>query len=442
MKLFKAPLSGLFALAIISVAIFIWIQWDRAERQSSQGRWVGVASEPIINELTFVGKVIPSRTFELVSPATGVLRSLSATVGDAVTKGQQLGLIESHELESQLRAAEIAEIRNLAENSPLGSNDDHVEVVYAQRRMLAARTALQAALSRQRDSQTLYDKGFVSRNEHESANSEVANAELQALQATEEVNANNRKFGDKYRKATQLEAVNKRAELEQLRQKHSQLSLRAPFAGVLIHQIEKQSEKPPKALSVGSRVAAGDVVFVIGDTSALLVSGKASEADLNWLSVDVEAQVGLTSHPDQLLSGKVVKVKQDQVREALGQRGEDNTYEVLVSLPAGAVIAQTLGQQQIRIGSSAKVKIQKSSNITSSAIPIAAVVWSAKGEAQVLWRAKPADKPQYKTLNVVRADVNLVFSRDNLTGEVWVPSTVIVKKTTRSVLQRLLDPDE
>lgn len=423
-KLGRLQQTLVLAAALLVLAVgMMFVFTDRgAKVEPAQGNWQPVTAAPQMNELVTSGKLSPVQMIEISSPAAGVIASLAVELGDAVVQGQTLGRIESPELDAQLRTSQAALLRSQLQDGFALAGEEPAEVLGARRRLLTSQTALKTTQVRQQESSALFSKGFVSRNEDEAAKTEVQNAEQQVILAQEDLKAAMRKFAPDQLRAMKLEMDNKQAELAQLRERLKKLTLVSPLTGVVLspQTQESRSNQAPKELIAGARLAAGDGVLAIGDTSSFIVRGSCSEADSAWLEAGADVEVTIASLPEQTFSAKVTKVRgQVQTRRG-GMSGDEVTYEFQVAFPAPGQTLTDAQRRKLQVGGTAKLKIAQKSNVRLTSIPLAAVAWAPDGSAQVRWRATATAVAQMRPIHISRSGVTDVLVSDELAGEVWV----------------------
>ena len=423
-KFGRLQLTLALAAAFLASAVgAIFFFTDRgAEVEPAQENWQPVTTASQLNELATSGKLSPVQMIEISSPAAGVIASLAVEMGDAVVKGQTLGRIESPELDAQLRTSQAALLRSQLQDGFALAGEEPAEVLGARRRLLTSQTALKTTQMRQQESSALFRKGFISRNEDEAAITEVQNAEQQVTLAQEDLKAAMRKFSPDQLRALKLEIDNKHAELAQLRERQKKLTLVSPLTGVILspQAQESRNNQAPKELVAGARLAAGDGVLAIGDTSSFIVRGFCSEADSAWLETGADVEVTIASLPDQTFSAKVTKVRGQAQTRRSGMSGDEVTYEFQVAFPApGQTLTDAL-RRKLQVGGTAKLKIVQKSNARLTSIPLAAVVWAPNGGAQVRWRASATAPAEMRTIHILRSGLTDVLVSDELEGEVWV----------------------
>lgn len=436
---------ALAALVTLGVGLMLALFYGRGDSVAPQvGFWEPITAQLQVNELISSGKLQPAHILEISSPAAGSLVSLDVTLGDTVVKGQQLGRIDSLELASKMRTAQAALLRSQLQDGAVLAGEEPADILNARRRLLTTQAALSTSQMRQQESSTLYSKGFVSRNDDEAAKTEMQNAEQQVILAQEELKAATRKFAPDQIKALKLDADNKQAEWVQLIERQKQLKLTAPLSGVVLYPPSQEGRdgQPQRELAVGARLADGDAILAIGDTSSFLIRGYCTEAEFNWLEAGTDVEVTLAALPEQTIATKVSKLL-GQARARKNSGNDDGVlYEFQVVFVAADVGLSEAQQRKLRIGGTAKLKITQQSALRQTSIPLAAVQWAPDGAAQVRWRASATDTPQMKSIRIVRAGQGDVLVRGVLAGEVWIPGSRGEAAPATSNLKRLFGLDE
>ena len=416
----RGVVAGVAVLAAGMLAVLL----RPGPNQHAHGQWVPVVSQAQTYELTAEGRVAPARLVEIPSAAGGTLSEVKVAFGDRVEQGQALVRIASAELDAQLRTAEAANLRGQLQDNGVLAGEEPGEVLSARRRLLSAQGVLQSAESRAADSEVLYAKGFVSRQDRDAAVLEAANAADQLAVAKEDLRAASLKYAPQQLRALRLDATNRAVELEQLRQRRALLQVVAPLSGVVLPPAARENAVAParRELVLGARVAAGDTVLAIGDMSSLLVQATCSEADLAWLDVGMPAQVTVAALTDRVLEGRVARLGTAArvLQNHSGSNGPE--FDCEFALQAGSDVLSEKDRSRLRIGGSAKVHVAHAASARQASVPVAAVSWSPDGRAQILWRASANEAGQERSVRVSRAGVADVQLYDVLEGEVWIPA--------------------
>jgi HlyD family secretion protein len=410
-------------------------------RQTDGGTWVVVGTTTRTYEVVTSGKLQPIRRVEVPSPANGTVAALQAEWSDAVAAGQLLLRLDSPDLRSRLYAAEAESLRSRLKDGVAADGAEPLEVVGARRRLVAAQSAASTADTRASEATVLFDRGIIARNEMESARTEADNARQQTMLAEEELQLALRRHAPDQQRAARLEAAIKAAELAALRHRAGQLSVVAPIAGVVLAPEPRQGrgEGPAVPLAVGSRVSEGESLLAIGDLSAFSVRGQCREADLAWLGPGAAAEVTVAALPGRKLPARVTKMLGPARDRAALEGGEgEPAYEFLVALHPEAAGLTEAEHRLLRVGGSARIRVQGRPGAGFSTVPLAAATWSPEGGLMVRWRAGRGAAEEMKPLRAESVGVAEVVVAGTLGGEVWVPAQAPEGVTTRSTLRQML----
>lgn len=426
----RTYVTTLVLLAVVISAVSLKVIWP--DRSSPQGAWVKVSTSQATHVLEARGKLAPQLYSELPSPANGNIKSVGVSWGDRVKKGQLLLEIESSELLGQLRTAEASFLRGNAEIAANMKEGEPLEVFVAKQKLLVAESAHQAAISRLLESESLYDRGFIARVDKEQAAADVQNARASELIAEEDVRVALFQHSPGEKHARQLDAENRAMDLRQLQIKLSQLQMVAPIDGVVLPATSRTDlQTPPTTLSAGAKVVAGDPVLAIGDLSEFVVQAMCPEAELSWLRIGHQVQVGVGSLPLRKFAGTLVRFGNERVLND-GQTKGNVEFECVFRFALegeGLSVAET---ESLRIGGSATVQALHTDAVALSTVPLAALVWSPDGASTVKWRETLESPPKQIDVTVARAELQQVQLREPLDGFVWVQNSSLLE--TRELL--------
>lgn len=432
------------AAAVLAGAVLLTVSGRANGPVPVRGHWAPIEAGAQAFELATDGRLAPARLVELPGVAAGTLADVRVAWGDNVVQGQSLVRIISPELDGQLRTAEAAALRGRLENRGVLAGEEPTEVINARRRVVTAQGTLQSARGRAADSQALYEKGFVSRLDKDAAKLEAENAQDQVTLAQEEVRAASLKYAPEQIRALGLEAENKAAELDQLRRRRQELQMVAPVAGVLLKPSTRGSaeQSAPRELVQGAKVSAGDAILAIGDTSSFQVQANCSEADLAWLDAGMPAQVTVALLPGRTFAARVVRLGSSVRSQNMPSGTNGAEFECEFAFPADGAVLSAQDRLRVRIGGSATVRVSHVSAARQAKIPLASVIWSPDGRAQVRWRATADAAPTEVPVRVVRTGIDDIQIAEALAGEVWVPAGADAAQAEPPLLSRLLGFDQ
>lgn len=446
-RLFKG-----LALLVAASTLLALVRCATSEGKSSEdapgaGRWQRVEASDGGHLLALQGVLMPLRSMDITPPAMGRLQDVAVAWGDRVTAGQLLARVQSSELAAQLREAEAAVLRLEPEAETDADPRGSAEARAAQRRHQAALRELEASRAREAESRTLFDKGYIPRNELDQARRETETLTNAAEEAAEEVRRVERQWHPGQLRARGLDRANAKARLADLQARARQLALTAPIAGVVMYPVRGEGRdggsSPVPELKDGAPVTGNEAVMTIGDTSSYVVRVQAGEADVRWLRKGLPARVEFTALPGQPIAATVHRVAA-LARSTAGNPLAPPEFEVEVRLPADGATLTADQTSVLRMGTAARVQISRPGAEALVQLPLAALRWTDGGP---IARVRAASGVvEQRPLKLSRAEAERAFVIDGVRvgEEVWVSGPGRPGTGRRPVLlQRLFgDTDE
>lgn len=446
-------LAKVLALLLIAALMLLaLVRCATADSETSEGApggglWQRIETPNGGSQLSLQGVLMPLRSMDITPPAVGRLQDVAVAWGDRVAAGQLLGRVHSSELAAQLREAEAAFLRLQPEAESDANPRTSAEVRAAQRRHQSALRDLAAARTREAESRTLFDKGYVARTEFEQSSRDVETLASTVEDAAEEVRRVQRQWLPGQLRARSLDRTNAKARLADLQARTRQLTLTAPIAGVVMYPLRPEGRDggPVPELKDGAPVTGNETVMTIGDTSSYVVRVQAGEGDVHWLRKGLPARVEIGALRGQPISATVHRV-------AALARNSNNPlappeFEVEVRLPADGAMLSNEQTAVLRMGTAAQVQIPRPGPETLVQLPIGALQWNDNGGAMVRVRTASGAVEQ-RPVKLSRAEAERAFVSEGVgVGEdVWIPTAVGDTSADRrrpGLLQRLFgDTDE
>lgn len=448
----RQPFKGL-ALLIAASMLLALVRCATSEGKSSEdapgaGHWQRVEASDGGQLLALQGVLMPLRSMDITPPAVGRLQDVAVAWGDRVAAGQLLARVHSAELATQLREAEAAVLRLEPEAETDANPRASAEVRAAQRRHQAALRELEASRGREAESRTLFDKGYIARNELDQARRETETAANTAEEAAEELRRVERQWQPGQLRARGLERTNAKARLADLQARARQLALTAPIAGVVMYPVRGEGRDggstPVPELKDGAPVTGNEAVMTIGDTSSYVVRVQAGEADVRWLRKGLPARVEFTALRGQPVAATVHRVAA-LARSTAGNPLAPPEFEVEVRLPADGATLTAEQTSVLRMGTAARVQIARPGAEALAQLPLAALRWT---DGHPIARVRAASGVvEQRPLKLSRAEAERAFVIHGVRvgEEVWVPGTGQQAAAAKppGLLQRLFgDTDE
>lgn len=244
---------------------------DQTQQQKGHVVVVAVRAKEVGASLSIPGRltVNEDQTWHLGAIASGRIESITTRVGDSVQAGETLGLIHSHE---------VHEARAGYEEALTEVQRAHAAAEYAKQRRDRA--------------QRLFDLKAGSRQDVETAESDLGNAHAAIQKAQSEL--------EKERAHLTIfqvpieEGANHGSEYE----KGDDVPISAPASGLVLERYA----------TVGSVVNGGEKLFTISDTSSLWMIASANEVDLSRLRMGQEVHIQIRAYPDREFTGRILKL--------------------------------------------------------------------------------------------------------------------------------------
>jgi len=238
--------------------------------------------------LSYTGTTLPERKISMRSQIEGQLLALNVDVGDKVTRGYIIGLIDDALLKTNLNQAE-AELAALNSevaraNSRVGNALTEVE---------RAKLELHQATSDAQRQQKLLKEGAIAQQVAEQT-STAAQTAAQALRAAKKQVETEQQAV----RAAKGRVVAQQALVAQAKERKSYAKLISPVDGVVLEKI----------IEPGNLVQPGNEILKIGDFSKVKIEVQISELELGKIEIGQSVEVLLDAFPDQKYIGTLKRI--------------------------------------------------------------------------------------------------------------------------------------
>jgi RND family efflux transporter MFP subunit len=208
-------------------------------KEAREIRIARVTEMPFERAVTVTGTLAAFDKATISAKVAGRVRVINVDLGSVVRQGQAIAELETRDAQLRLQQAEaaLAQARARLGLAPDGS-DDSVDLEQTATVRQARAVLEEASLKRDRAIRLL-QQGIVSRAELDAAEAEFKIAQSRHQDAVEEI------------RNRQAVLVQRRSEVEIARQQLTDMSIRAPFEGVVEERIANRGEY----LAVGSPIA-------------------------------------------------------------------------------------------------------------------------------------------------------------------------------------------
>ncbi len=301
-----------------------------------------VEAKSLTNTLYYSGNLLPEDQVSVISPNDGVVVMQKFNYGQVVQAGQPLFVIDSSKQAQDFQQA-------LSE-------------------YLKAKETLNNTQANWKNTQSLYTKGLVSRNEFTQAKSDYYVNELSFIQAQQQLQQAVRFYhSDKNIFALSIEDVHGISEELKATDALKNITINAPASGVALFPPSTSSsaaDTGQQKVSLGSEVKQSQLLLTIGHPDGLSIKVQANQTDINQLRTGLPAIVTSVAFPDITLHGYISNMDM----QATTDSNNMPVFNMVIVIPKLDAAAKKV----VKIGMSAKVEV----DITSSAqitIPISAV---------------------------------------------------------------------
>jgi HlyD family secretion protein len=260
----------------------------------------------IVQSITTTGELQPSKSVVVKAEASGRIKKLLFDVGQEVSEGETLLVLDQEDLKLQLASAKArlkqarARLEELKTHTPLPE-----EVELAKLRVKEAELQLEELKGKLKRREELAKKGFVTNEELDSLRLQVKRAEVSLETARTQLRKlENTPLPEEVAIA---EAEVTMAEVE-VKLKERQLvksTVVAPVSGVVLDRFVEEGDTVVSALSSFSE---GTRIATIANVKRMKFVGYVDESDISKVHLGEEIQFSLDAYPEKKFKGRITKI--------------------------------------------------------------------------------------------------------------------------------------
>lgn len=374
-RLWASLAAGVLILALGGGALF-WQGKDGPGETIvavSTQRTVILAPQPVSQQLDITGTIAAGRSVPIVAPFEGMIRKKLVQLGDPVSAGEVLVVMDTSEIANRFRDAQSAYLKSAMAADALEKWQTGPDMLRA-RRALDAAQATQASLERQvKELKVLLDQGIVSRNEFDGLVQQRDSQINTVASATDELASTAARGNDENRQLVVLELENARSRLNDLKQQMAGAKVATAIAGVLTRPPLNASGQEPGSVEPGANVTRGAALFSIADTSSFIVTGAVDEVDVNRVKIGQTVRITSDAFPGKTVTGRIVSVSAEVSGKDFSRGAPSFEVRCAFSVDDEAL------RKAIRIGMSARMSVETYSNPTALILPPTAIVDTGAG---------------------------------------------------------------
>lgn len=307
--------------AIVVIVLAIALSRNRSG-DTVEVRVDTAAYRTIVQEVSATGKIQPEMEVKISSEVSGEIVLLTVKEGDRVQRGQLLVRIRPDLLETQLE-----QFRAAVRSADVGIEIAKVELDRTEREL--------------RRATELYDKGYLSKQEFETAKAAYERADGQ------------------YRTAL-AEKARAQATLRQAELSFRRTAIYAPMSGVVTKLNVEVGEKV-----VGTAQMQGTELLRIANLDTMNAIVEVNENDVVQLHLGDTAFVRVDAFRDSVLVGTVLEISHSPLQKAIGTQDEVVNFQVKVRLQSR--------DARLRPGMTSIADIRTARRDSALAVPIQAV---------------------------------------------------------------------
>ena len=314
-----------------------------------------VSEIPMEQTISVTGTLAAQEQATVSAKVPGRVRAIPVDLGTLVRKGQLLAELEPRDAQLRLQQAEaaLAQARARVGLSPDGA-DEKVNIEQTGT-VAQARAVLDEAVLKRDRSAKLYQQGVISQAELDTVEAGLKVAQSRYQDAVEEV------------RNRQALVLQRKSELELARQQLTDLTIRAPFDGVVQQKIA----------NLGEYLAAGAAVATIVRMDPLRLRAEVPEREAHGIRPGQEVRVSVEGDAN-LYMGRIARLSPTITAQ----------NRILV------VEAEVPNNGQLRPGSFARADIVTSGKNMTVAVPTRAIVsFAGIDKVIVIQDGKALEKP-------------------------------------------------
>lgn len=303
-----------------------------------------------VSTIQYDGQLFASHLIEIQSPANAILQKSYVNIGDKVTQSQLLFEFSSHDLQTELQDAHMAVLESQEALLKLKEWSKSHEMMQAIATLEKAKNELERTKFRYSQTEKLYSKGIVAREECLLDQRLFKDSELQYQNAKRQL----AQIQDKASK-TAIELAT--LKFDQAQKKHSllqrkiaDLKIHSPVSGTLLAPLKSQDSKQVLSFYPQKNFQSSEVIALVADLSKLCVLVKIDEFDIVRLQKEQAADIRFAAFPKHTIQGSIVDIANQNMAS---REKQATTYDVKIALTA---IPKEL-QDKLLIGMSAKVTL-------------------------------------------------------------------------------------
>ncbi len=245
-----------------------------------------------INKTIFTdGTIKPSVLVNVYAPITGSLNEINVEVGDKVTKGDVLAVLDTSDLETSLANAQYQLRTDQDQYDSIKSNDNSS--------LFASYESAKSSYNQKKDqyaqNQSLYDQGIISKSELDASKLSVDSSYSSYISTRSNLN-NSSVDADLVRQDMKIDIdlIN----IASIEEEIKSATITAPVSGTITNSITDMYQK----------INANTQLFVIQNIDELIVEANISEYEISEIKLNQSVEITTLGLKDKIYKGKVIEI--------------------------------------------------------------------------------------------------------------------------------------
>ena len=345
-RVIKRPGRWLVGLSLVGLVAFGAIAVSRRTAGPDydlEALTVVAGEDAITVRITASGTIEPIRTVNISPKTAGIVEELYVEQGDRVSAGQVIARMDNEQVEAQIVQFEAGVTEAQAQldealRGPTRTDVRQVEasVSLAEAQVEDARARLALSEDEAARSESLFERGAISRSELDRALSDRLSAEASLNQSFARLDEAEQRLVDA-RDGNEAETIAQaRARLSraqgQLQAAEAQLAdaqIRTPFAGIITQRFASEGAfVTPTATA--SDVTSATSTAIVALASGLEAIAEVPEADISKIEVGQTVEIQADAFPDEVFEGQVKLIAPEAI-----ERQNVTVFQVKVELLTG-----------------------------------------------------------------------------------------------------------
>lgn len=402
-------------LGLLIFAVIWWFIGNEKVAVNDRGdSWHPIIQQPIVHTIVLNGRIEPNQRRYITSPFTGEVSKIHFRSGQHFLKGDKLVELDASTFESELLSAEIAKIKAHQAVHQVKNFSTSVTVMRAKRSINNNEKALNLLKKELNESNALFERGIIARNEVDSLKQQVGNLEMQLISARNELEELLQQGGAEELQLAEIELASADVKLKMLEQQRDLKVITAPFTGVVLPIENYEDDVNSGPIQQGSQVEKGQALFQMVSTDQLVATAQVAESDLQSLRIGMKVTLKGMGFKGFESIGKLIDISYlPSVKHGDEQAA---MFPIVVKIDD----LNDRQQQFIRPGMSVQITIETYRNDRAVIVlPQALIV--ENGKSQLRYRQSAQDQEQLQEVIIGHVVSNGVEIFGVESGEIWLP---------------------